>query len=1300
MMKKRFVGLVLLLCLVLCCAGGLADETTRSVSTESDFLTALGNNSVSTINLTGSITLTKDVTIDRSVKILYDDDIAITGSNADITLTIAKDCEVVLGQNKHGTGIDFRGQVRVNVVNEGTIFGSTTFYGKVTNKGIISSSDRFYGEYEEMEGGKTYSTVTLTFEFGGVIVQEYVASDTERKTTITGTIPRGQELSNSITFDNTERWVTDVVKVVDSELVVNRKGFDLAWVDGDGDAFSLSGKAPDKDLTIYAKWTAKEGNTLHTLSYNVNNGTGTLAPQYFVADETFLVNPVGTIYNNYEGCRLLGWNTKPDGTGYGYGNGDTITLGNEDVTLYAQWTKQGAPTGRVFSVTYHRNDGSTTSDIVDEDTSLDYEDSPRKVKSPDEITSMTVPTDKVFAGWSINEDGSGTRFQAGDKVTLIDGGDGKRGVHLYAVWTNLCTVTFLDGFGGTTTATVESGQKAAKPTDPTHEDFTFQHWSKQGETAAFDFDSSITANTTLVAQWDAIPVSNENELRDAVASNPGKPIRLTKSINLVSNLDITGDITIDTNGNHVGCGAGVDGVSISPAGKLTLKSSKDGSEAASSFNPSILNQGILSLEGHIYAKNVSLMGSGSVLHTPYKDTKYPYMADVFVENSAQLEKVLGLADGETNHFFGVWLSKDIALENDVTLSKGVFLFLNGHTLSGNATLKLSADSGLYNTRNDGSPLGSVTCGLTIDDDAIIPSNLLVCISFETGTTLFFPTDQVIVRGQKAVAPTAPTDIGITLQRWSKQGETTEFDFNTSILENMTLVAEWDVILVSDADELRAAEISNPSKPILLTKSFELTGGLNVSNDVIIDLNGCQLTYDGENEIAINPGAKLTFQNSQSDNKKWSCVYPPINNEGTLAVEGYITIDDASLREGATIQHTPYDGSYPLVDKVRVDNSAALENALSLADGAKNYVVNVVLDANITLEKDVTLPANVTLYLEGRTLSGDKTLTLAEGSVVLNSMDNDDRLGCVTCGLVDNGADIAGILLCTVTFRGETVTDESQTVLRGQPVSKPKDPQNEGQIFAGWYLEGGLYDWDMPVTQDITLTAQWQTADAPAFTGLIDGKTYCGSVTFSVRANSLTRAIDDVSVTVNGTALTPNVYGAYTLKPAAGVQKVVATNTAGKSAVATVTVNDGHTWGAWASNGNDTHTRNCTVGGCSETETASCTGGKADCTDKAVCAECGSAYGTVDANAHAGLMHVPAKASTATEAGNSEYWHCEHCGKYFADAAATKEINQADTILPLQPEVPKTGDSAPLALWACLMLLGIGGLAAMRKRIHS
>ena len=180
--------------------------------------------------------------------------------------------------------------------------------------------------------------------------------------------------------------------------------------------------------------------------------------------------------------------------------------------------------------------------------------------------------------------------------------------------------------------------------------------------------------------------------------------------------------------------------------------------------------------------------------------------------------------------------------------------------------------------------------------------------------------------------------------------------------------------------------------------------------------------------------------------------------------------------------------------------------------------------------------------------------------------------------------------------------------------------------------------------------------SPVITGIENGKTYCEAQTLTVDE----KYVD--TVTVNGTEVTLDKNGSFVLSSADGEQRIIVTDKAGNTAEMTVTVNDGHTFGEWTSNGNGTHTRKCTVDGCTGSETKDCSGGTATCKDKAKCAVCGKAYGKLDAKNHADLKHVPAKAATRTAEGNIEYWHCGGCGKYYKDAAAQDEITQEDTVI--------------------------------------
>ena len=278
--------------------------------------------------------------------------------------------------------------------------------------------------------------------------------------------------------------------------------------------------------------------------------------------------------------------------------------------------------------------------------------------------------------------------------------------------------------------------------------------------------------------------------------------------------------------------------------------------------------------------------------------------------------------------------------------------------------------------------------------------------------------------------------------------------------------------------------------------------------------------------------------------------------------------------------------------------------------------------------------------------------------------------------------------------------------------------------------------------------------SPVITGIEDGKTYCEAQTVTITE----KYVD--TVTVNGTEVTLDENGSFVLSPADGGQKIVVTDKAGNTAEMTVTVNDGHTFGEWTSNGDGTHTRQCTADGCTEgVETDNCIdedknhicdicgniisnhedanqdhvcdlcgkvisnhedadedhvcdycgkvitnhiGGNKTCRDKAVCEACGKSYGELDPNNHTDLKHFPAKAATEDSEGNIEYWYCSGCNKYYRGKDGTKEIAKADTVTAKLPKSPQTGDKSNLMLWFALLFISGGACTALtvkRKYRH-
>lgn len=130
------------------------------------------------------------------------------------------------------------------------------------------------------------------------------------------------------------------------------------------------------------------------------------------------------------------------------------------------------------------------------------------------------------------------------------------------------------------------------------------------------------------------------------------------------------------------------------------------------------------------------------------------------------------------------------------------------------------------------------------------------------------------------------------------------------------------------------------------------------------------------------------------------------------------------------------------------------------------------------------------------------------------------------------------------------------------------------------------------------------------------------------------------------------------------------------------------------------------------------GGVATCAGRAVCVYCGEEYGEVNSDNHTALKHVEKREATADAEGNTEYWYCEDCGRYFDDKDGKREISQADTVIArltktddgsktsqgsADKESLKNDGNSRLTLLLVLIFVGGGALAGvavlrLRKKI--
>lgn len=264
-----------------------------------------------------------------------------------------------------------------------------------------------------------------------------------------------------------------------------------------------------------------------------------------------------------------------------------------------------------------------------------------------------------------------------------------------------------------------------------------------------------------------------------------------------------------------------------------------------------------------------------------------------------------------------------------------------------------------------------------------------------------------------------------------------------------------------------------------------------------------------------------------------------------------------------------------------------------------------------------------------------------------------------------GAQITGEVIgaYTVTFQSEGGSEVASQIRANTPADQPADPTKEGYTFIGWYKGESEWNFETPVTADLTLTAKWQ----------INRYT----ITFDTAGGS-----EVPSITQDyGTAITPPAAPTRTGYTFAGWDKTIPTTMPAGNMTITARWTENrviviirpddskdepdpgtiHQWGPWRSNGDGTHTRRCTASGCFDQQNGKCYGGAPNCTQRASCILCGAKYGKTDPTRHASLEKLEAIAATAAANGRVECWHCTACDKYFADANGKTELTAENTV---------------------------------------
>lgn len=274
--------------------------------------------------------------------------------------------------------------------------------------------------------------------------------------------------------------------------------------------------------------------------------------------------------------------------------------------------------------------------------------------------------------------------------------------------------------------------------------------------------------------------------------------------------------------------------------------------------------------------------------------------------------------------------------------------------------------------------------------------------------------------------------------------------------NLPLTITKDGALTLDG--LEGVVSLNPHKGMVVNGSLTVGAGCEVGDQSFLTINqGGTVTTQpaGENTIS----GLLSLGNNAA-----------LTVDGTLVNNGRLSVSDMeNLKKAASI------GGDLILDDITITEDYTLDmKGCTLTIGHITF-----LDANLTVKNASRVDAT------GVTISGGSyycpvTVGNAEGVITGGSFYGPvtvKNISGATPAYISGGTfydELKGSYFtngCTVTFMNGSSQYAMQVV--NDKASAPDTPVKSGYRFVGWYNGNAKWDFDTPVTENLTLTAKWE-----------------------------------------------------------------------------------------------------------------------------------------------------------------------------------------------------------------------------------